>query len=148
MIFEALRPEQWPLIQSSEACPKPCADTRGILAVEDGHIKAFCVFDSWTRTSVQAHIHIENPMVIRRGFLHEIARYVFKDCDRRVMIGLVPEDFDHALRFNRRIGFEEVCTIPDAYDVGIGYVVMKMTRESCRWLEAPNGRKEQRTAAA
>jgi len=151
VIIRAMTPTDFVNVARSPAFPRPCSDTKGIIAETKHRLHAFCIMDSWTKTSVQAHLHIENPMVIRHGFLHEIAQYIFVTAERQCIIGLVPEDFDWAVKFNRKIGFKELCTIPDAYDFDIGYVVMHMDRESgARWLEeSPYGRrKEQHTAAA
>lgn len=151
MIIRAMTPTDFVNVSRSPAFPRPCSDTKGIIAETPGRLHAFCIMDSWTRTSVQAHLHIDNPMVIRHGFLHEVAQYVFITAERHVIIGLVPSDFDWALKFNRKIGFKELCTIPDAYDLDIGYTIMHMRREdAARWLEeSPYGRrKEQQPATA
>lgn len=150
MMIRAMTPQDFVEVSRSPAFPRPCSDTKGIIAIRAGRPLAFCILDSWTRGSVQAHLHIDNPIVIKHGFLHEVAQYVFVTAERHAIIGLVPEDFDWAIKFNRKIGFKELCTVPNAYDVGIGYVIMHMDRESgARWLEeSPHGRKERQSSAA
>lgn len=115
---------------------KTTEDTKGIVSVNDkGEYDAVCVLNSWSPNSVQAHICIENPFVIRQGFLHEIADFVFNTCERGIMLGPVPGDNEEALKFDKHIGFEEVYRIKDGFDHGVDYVLMEMRRENCRWLE-------------
>jgi RimJ/RimL family protein N-acetyltransferase len=112
---------------------------------EDGVIQAIAVFDSFTVDACSVHFAIDNPFVIRHGFLHEIARHLFIDCGRERIFGLVPSDNEKALKLDQHIGMEPVARIPDAMKRGVDYVVMRMNKEDCRWLpkvelkEAANG---------
>lgn len=131
----------WPWL-SQQMRIKLCEDTKGIIAVNDqGQIVAAVVLDSWSHASVQAHIWIENPFAIKHGLLHEVSRYVFEDCGRLVIIGVVPGDNAKALRFDQHIGFREVCTIKDGFDVGVDYHILEMRKEDCKWLGNKDGRK-------
>lgn len=115
------------------------ADTRGIVAVDDGDdILAVVVFDSWTHTAVRVHPVIESKMVLRNGFLEACADYVFTLCGRRVALGMIPDNRPAAVRFGRRLGFTTHCVIPDAVNDGIGLVVMSLRRENCTfWHPRP-----------
>lgn len=116
---------------------KWCEDTQGIVAI-DRDTQAplgLCVMDSWTHTSVQIHIAIMRPMVLRHGFLEEIADHVFNRCGRDIMIGLVPSNHEKALKLDKHIGFTETYRVKDGFDRGIDYVVMELRREDCRWLK-------------
>ena len=113
-----------------------CEDTTGIIAVRDRkEIVGACLCDSWTETSCQVHIWFETPFVIKAGFLHEIAKYVFETAGREVMIGAIPGDNSKALKFDKHIGFTEICRIPDGCAKGVDYVIMTMRKDDCRWLE-------------
>lgn len=110
-------------------------DTQGIVSFnERGNYDAMCVMDSWTPNAVQVHLVIENPFVIRTGFLHAIAHHVYVTGGRGIMLGAVPANNAKALKFDKHIGFTEVCRIKDAYDVGVDIVLLEMRRETCRWL--------------
>lgn len=123
---------------------KLCEDTKGILAVNDeGKVVAAVVFDSWSNTSVQAHIWIENVFAIRHGLLREAARYAFEEAGCLVMIGVVPGNNAKALKFDKHIGFTEVARIKDGFDVGVDYHILEMRKEDCPWLrEDMYGREE------
>ncbi len=110
-------------------------DSGGFLAVDrHGDYCAAIVFDSFTATSACCHILIENPLVIRRGFLQMAAKAIFVHGGRHVIIGLTPANNDKALEFNRRIGWKEVYRVRDGYAFGIDCVIHEMRREECRWL--------------
>lgn len=115
--------------------PVLCADSCGIVAVENDEIVSAAVYDSFTKSSANVHLGILKPIVIRRGFLFFVADYIFNFRGRKRIFGLTPEDNHRAIKFNAHIGMQEVGRIADAYDDGVGYVVTRMDRENCRWLE-------------
>jgi hypothetical protein len=118
--------------------PFRCEDSIGIVALDDHtrEIYAIAVFDSFLADSCCMHIAIDNPMVIRRGFLTEIARYLFVNCERKRVFGYVPSSNRRSLRFARHAGWAEVSRVPDAVAEGVDYVVFRMDRDNCRWLPA------------
>jgi hypothetical protein len=113
-----------------------CADSGGVVAydMDKQTIIAGAVWDSFTIDACNVHIAIDNPMAIRRGFLSEVAMWVYVKLGRKRMFGLVPGNNEKALRFDKHIGFTEVCRIPDAIEEGVDYVVLRMKKEECRWL--------------
>lgn len=122
-VFKRARP-----ILSSDSC--------GILAVRDtGELLAGAVMDSFTNTACNVHMAIENPIVLRHGFLEKVAEEVFLSRNRKTIFGLTPSNNAKALKFNEHIGMKYVTEIPDAYDEGVGYVVTRMDRESSPWLQ-------------
>jgi len=111
-------------------------DCKGVvIANEEGRLQAGFIFDSFTRSSCQAHLYVGNKMVFRHGFLEEVANYVFNTCNLLVVIAKVPEDNAAARKLNRHIGFEDIALIDDACDVGIGYAIMQLRREDCKYLD-------------
>ena len=119
-----------------------CMNSRGFIALRDnGDIDAGVAFDNWTKTSCGTHIAIENPFVLRHGFLEEVARYVFDVCDRKIIVGFTPGDNEAALRFNRKIGWVEIARIPDGQDHGVELVIQTMRPDQCRYYRGQaNGR--------
>lgn len=111
-----------------------CEDSQGLVAYDDKGIAAVAVFDSFSPDGCNVHWAIENPMVLRHGFLEEIARHLFVVCKRKRIFGLVPANNKKALKFDLHVGMREVARIPHAMGEGIDYIVMTMTREECRWL--------------
>ena len=112
-----------------------CEDSQGIVAYRGERIVAACVADSFTVNACNVHMAIDDPFVIRSGFLSEIARHLFINCDRRRIFGLVPSNNEKALKLDKHIGFTEIAVIPDALADGVDYVVLRMDKEDCPWLE-------------
>lgn len=119
---------------AKRANPIWCADTTGFyVRGKDGEIAACVIFDSWSHNSVNIHMSIDNPMVLRHGLLDEIARFVYTEAGRGVIIGLVPGDNAKALKLNKHIGLKEVHRIRDGYKVGVDMVIMELRKEDCRY---------------
>lgn len=113
------------------------ADTVGLLVYDDrGNVAAGVIFDTFTRDSCNVHLAIQNPMVLRHGLLQRIAEYAYVTRGKKRIFGLVPTPNLKAIRLNKHIGFHVVTNIPDAIADGVGYTIMRLDREDCRWLEA------------
>ena len=110
---------------------------RGIKAVDGlGKTLAVTGYDHWTPSSVQMHIWIGNPLVLKGyDYLRESFSYPFEHCGKILAVGVTPSDLPKALKFNKHIGFREVARIKDAWDVGIDMVITEMRPEWCRWIK-------------
>jgi len=135
MVFKPLKTcEEWRWINARTHAIY-CEDTQGILALDgQGRILAAAAFDSWTVDACSVHMAIDKPIVLRHGFLSEIARYLFVESHRERIFGLVPTDNDKALKLNAHMGWREVARVDDAVATGVGYVVMRMDKADCRWI--------------
>jgi|TARA_R110000824_G_scaffold46077_3_gene132840 hypothetical protein len=119
------------------ATPRWCEDTRGITALDPkkGPL-GICLMDTWTTNSVQIHIWIGNPMIIKRGFLNEIFGFIFgKDSGRKMVMGITPSDNKKALKFIAHVGMKEIHRVPDGFSDGIDAVITLMKKDDCRWIE-------------
>lgn len=143
--FEALRFDRdWRWLAERASCAL-CEDTKGIVALRNNTPLAMAAFDSWTYTSVTAHIAIEDPMVIRHGFIDEIMRYVFGECGKEMIIGVTNSTNKKLLGFISKLGFEELYRVPDGYDRGIDVVVSRLLKTD--W-ERKNGQEIRRASCA
>ena len=132
--FDPLRHGEWAWFKERTSVIM-CEDSKGIVARnEDGIIQAICVADSFSVDACSVHFAIANPFVIRHGFLTAIADWLFGQCGRSRIFGLVPSNNKKALKLDKHIGFEEVAVIPKVLAENVDYVVLCMTREQCRWL--------------
>ena len=113
-----------------------CEDSQGIVAYDERGIQAIAAFDSFTVDACNVHFAIDNPFVIRSGFLNEIALHLFIQCGRKRIFGLVPSTNQKALKLDSHIGMKKVAVIPDALAEGVDYVVLRMDKDECRWLPA------------
>tara|TARA_R110000824_G_scaffold175624_1_gene354291 strand:- start:9209 stop:9649 length:441 start_codon:yes stop_codon:yes gene_type:complete len=138
IIFTALTPTHHKWIKEN-LDPIFCDDTRGILALDGstGEVLAAAVMDQWTINSCQTHIVIKNPWVIRHGFMHEVAHYIFKDSKRKMVFGLTPSNNKKAIKFNKHIGFREIGRLPEAYEDGVDYIIYQMDEADCKFLARP-----------
>jgi len=129
------------------AQPMRVLDTQGIVAYEDttGEIAGIVVMDSWTPSGCQTHFAIDNPIAIRRGLFAQVALHIHVTCGRRYIFGLIPANNEAAHKFDLKMGFEEVARIPEGYDNGVDYIVVRLARENNRWL--PKEFREQKEAA-
>jgi hypothetical protein len=118
-------------------------DTTGIVAVnsDTGELIGACVMDSWTKNAVQCHLTITNMMAVRHGFINRIADYVFTECDRKLIIGLVPARNEKALKLDKHIGFTVKTVFEDVFEDGSDYVIMELKRENCPYW-VPNKEQE------
>jgi hypothetical protein len=134
-------PHEWMWVKQ-RAHPMPVEDTEGIVAYEDttGKIAGVVVMDSWTPSGCQAHFAIDNPVCIRRGLFNMVAEYVYDIRGRKYIFGLVPADNERAYKFDLKMGFKEVARVPEGYNVGVDYIVVRMSRDECKW--APKALKE------
>ena len=150
-------PSDWGWVQQHLPL-KRIEDTGGIVAIdrEKNETVAACVLDTWTENSVQAHLIMTTPMVVRHGFFEEVTDYVFNVAGRGLMIGLVPENNEAALSVDAKIGFRECARVPDAVSEGVGIVILTMTPDDCRYytpraavpLEVPDGQGLESAATA
>ena len=140
--FKSLNTEaEWKWV-NERAHPIACHDTQGIVAYDKRGVQAICVADSFTVDACSVHFAIDSPFVIRAGFFSEICHHLFVVCGRKRIFGLVPSNNEKALKLDLHIGFREVTRIPDAYSEGVAYVVLRMDKDGCPWLN-----EEQREAA-
>ncbi len=139
--FRALtEPKDWDWVRK-RAHPIACEDSGGLVAYDDRGIQAVCVWDSFTVDACSVHVAIDNPFVIRAGFFMEIARHLFVTCGRERIFGLVPANNEKALKLDLHMGFREVARVPEGYAKDIDYIVMRMDKDTNRWLN-----KEKRAA--
>lgn len=133
--------EEWDWV-FERARPIMCADTCGVIAYgTDGSIQGAVIADSFTVDGCNVHVAIDRIGALRGGLLRAASDYLFNYRGRQRLFGLVPADNEKALKFDKHIGFTEVNRIEDGYATGIDYVLLRMTRDECRWLQ------EQRRAA-
>lgn len=117
------------------------SNTKGVAAEkEDGTIMGVCVCDSWTYSSVQLHVAIDNPIILKNGrFLREVFGYVFTHADRQVALGLVPAKNEKALKFDRKLGFVEIFRIKQGYAEDEDMVILELRKENCKWIGGKHG---------
>src|SRR5262249_21180701 len=127
-------PDHLPWLTSRSGCALTNI-LRGIEAIdENGRIHGAVGFDSWMGNAAQMHVAIENPRAIfalRRAAFD----YIFNQCGKDIAIGMVPAHNEHALAFDKRLGFKEAYRLKNGAAPGDDMIFLLMRREDCRWLE-------------
>lgn len=133
--YSAFLSSDWPWIQSHVGIIK-CSDTSGVVAIDDdtGELVAACVLDNFTENSVQAHLILANPMVIRHQFFETAFDCIFNVCGKKAVYAVVPADNVKALKLNKHLGFEIKAVMADAWADGVDCILIEMRRENCRFL--------------
>jgi hypothetical protein len=113
--------------------------TTGIVAYNPDTTETLAVFvaEDWTQTSVSVHQVIVKTMVLRHGWLQEIADFIFTKAGRKKMYAVVPDVHAKAISLNEKIGFQQVARLDDAVAEGIDYLVMELKRENCPYWVQP-----------
>jgi len=132
--FRALCPSD--LLTVRQHMPYAATETtRGIVAYDIDTAETLAIFlmDGWTQTAAQVHQVILKTMVIRHGWFEEVARFMYSTAGRKKVYATVPDNHSRALSLNEKIGFEQVARLNDAWDEGVDYLVLEMTRENCKY---------------
>lgn len=116
------------------AWPMQCSDTQGIVAYNQNGIQAVAIMDTFGQNSCSVHWAIDNPLVIRRGFLHEVCRHIFQACGKDRFFGTISEKNEKSLKFARHIGAVELTRVPHGFATNDDLVIMCMNKEGCRWI--------------
>jgi hypothetical protein len=112
-------------------------DTGGIVAfnAENGELVAACIWDNWTRNSVQCHFMITSPLVLKHHFLECCFFHMFVERNVTRVYGLVPANNEKAVKLNTHMGFTEKARMEEAFEVGVDYLLMELKRENCKYIE-------------
>jgi RimJ/RimL family protein N-acetyltransferase len=112
-------------------------DTGGLVAIDrHGEYAAAMIADSFTDTACATHITVVNPFVLRHRFLQAAAHMLFLNAKRHVIVCMTAANNEKAMRFNRRIGWQEIYRVRDGFQFGVDMVMFEMRREQCPWLSA------------
>ena len=128
----------WPYV-TDRAFPKLVEDTCGVMAVdiETGENVAAAIFDHLLHNSAQVHIMIDKPMVLKHGFMEEVADFIFNFMGKGVVLGLTPASNTAAIKFNKHAEFKEVCRIPNGFREDVDLVMFQLLKEECTYLPFP-----------
>jgi hypothetical protein len=114
----------------------PSKKAKGIVNEVDGKVAAMIIYDYWTYTSVQVHIHAPNfRHFIDPKFIHEIFHYPFITCDRKVLVAVTPDESKGSLAVSKWLGFKETYRMKDGWCDGEDMVLKELKRADCRWLQ-------------
>jgi RimJ/RimL family protein N-acetyltransferase len=111
-------------------------DMKGIMAIEYATNRPVgaVILDNWSENSVQCHLAIDSPMLLKHGFLEECMDYVFNTCKREKAYGIIPSDNIKAIKLDKHMGFVEVARLKNSVSPGVDAIIMEMTRETSKYI--------------
>lgn len=91
------------------------------------------IFTEFTGTSVQMHVASFVPGWSNKDLLWNVFHYPFVQLGVRRIFGFVKSTNLKTLRFDIKLGFEQIAVLPDYYP-DADRIVFSMTKEQCKWL--------------
>ncbi len=136
-IFSMRTQEEWEWM-CQRTHPVLAKDTTGFVAYRGNRVVAASVFDNWTANSCHVHLAIEDPFVLRHGFLEECCDFVFGYAERGLALAVIPETNEDSIRFSRHVGFREIFRVRNGYQKDVDLVFLELRKHECRWLTPIN----------
>lgn len=135
MHYELFQPTlHWDWVKQNIGCVL-CEDTQGLIIrdTQEGEIKGALLSDNWTPNACQAHIYVNNPILLRKA-LPLFFGHIFKEAGRNIVYGITPANNEKALKLAKHIGFEQLAVLKDGYSEGVDFVLSRITSDKCRWV--------------
>lgn len=92
------------------------------------------LYDNFLKRSIHMHVASMDKSWLTRDFLFRAFSYPFYTCGVEVIYAPVQSTNEHALQFDKRIGFEEEIRLIGAIPDG-DLVILSMRIHQCRWLD-------------
>lgn len=115
-----------------------CALTSGARAIkatdERGRIRGMVAYDVWSENAVYAHMAVDAP-IVWRSLIPAVFAYPFVECDRGVMLALIPNHNRKSWELAQRFGFTVKHVVRDGWAKGDDLLLLELRREDCRFLK-------------
>lgn len=116
--------------------PHFSSDLKAIEAVDsNGRIWAMVGFERFTYSAAQAHFASAGLGGLR-ALVRPMFDYAFNQANKQILFAYIPQHSTKMQLFALNLGFRPIYALEDGYKVGDPMVIYKMTRETCRFLEA------------
>lgn len=99
----------------------------------DGKLIAGVVYQDYNGVNIAMHVAAEGKNWLCREYLWFCFYYPFVQLGVKRVTGMTAGNNEIALRFQLNLGFEREFTMKDAHPDG-DLVILKMTRDKCKWL--------------
>lgn len=135
MKVQAATPEDFAwLVSATSAAVTP--GLRAIKAVDGtGKIRGMVGYDCWTPNSCTAHMAVDTPLAWR-SLLPACFEYPFVQCDRRVLLGVIPAHNTASWGLAKHLGFTVRHAVKDGWAMGDDLLLLELRREDCRFLRS------------
>lgn len=108
--------------------------------VDSERILAAVLFEDYAGLSMTCHVALADAHVPLRKLIAAAFRYAFVSLHVERLMGVVNSNNKAALRFDYKLGFEPVATLPRMYADGGDAVIFLMERSKCRWIPVEHRR--------
>ena len=117
-------------------------DFRGVMYVPDefsgvassmDHVGVAVGYNAFIGRTCCMHSVITRPNMVTPGVVRSTFHYPFVVCNLEAVLALVDSTNEAAMRFDTRLGFKHVHTVPNGGTEG-DLNVLQMLRSECRWL--------------
>ncbi len=118
--------------------PTVWADNMGGIVVIDtdtGTPQAAALYEDWTKASCVMSVIIDNPMVLRHGFLETAFHFVFNTADRIKVFARIASKNKKSLNFVEKLGFTRVAVLEDGCEVGNHWIIFELKKEDCKYIK-------------
>lgn len=114
-----------------------CALTPGANAIKAvdarGRIRGMVAYDWWTENAVYAHMAVDTPIAWRH-LIPACFEYPFVQCNRQLLLALIPAHNEKSWGLAGHFGFRIVHTVRDGWAKGDDLHLLELRREDCRFL--------------
>ena len=108
----------------------------GIKATDsEGRIRGMVAYDCWTPNAVTAHMAVDTP-IAWRSLIPACFEYPFIQCDRRLLLGVIPSDNTKSWGLAKHLGFTVKHAVRDGWASGVDLLLLELRREDCRFLRS------------
>ena len=118
-------------------------DFRGVLYIPDQyagcipdpmHVAVAVGYNAFIGRTCCLHSVITRPELVTRRMVEDTFVFPFVQCHCEAVLALVDSKNEPAMRFDTKLGFKQIATIPNGGPEG-DLNVLQMLRSECRWLK-------------
>jgi RimJ/RimL family protein N-acetyltransferase len=132
--------DQWQMLSQflrARAGVQPSADLRMIGWIQDKKLCIVVGFNGFIGSVCQIHTAFAPGFHFApRAMLRAVFEFAFKDAKCKKLLGVVNSNNAKAMKFDTHLGFTEEHRLPGMHDDGGDLVILSMTPEQCRYLQA------------
>lgn len=123
---------------------EPSYGTRGLGVLRGADLVAGVVFERWNGVHVEAAIAADPGLWASRDVLFSLFYYPFVTLGCEAISVTIPSSNIESLNLALKLGFEAEAIIRFAAHDGSSLVVLKMFKETCKWIGDEDGQKRRK----
>lgn len=138
---EVLKQAFWQFLKARDVHLAPSADFQALGRTDSqGNLMGVVAYNGFIGNVCFMHTAGDGNWVSRQ-LIYEAFHYPFVQAGVKYVFAAVAGNNHKALRFDRKMGFEEHSVFEDGWCDGVPLYILKMSRENCRWIKNAPERK-------